>query len=76
MNKICIKEKYIKIAFILLVLIMTLTWAIIQPNNEGPDEGMKMDICKYIANHGRLPHGGEEEIRNPIWGISYGFTPI
>lgn len=76
MNKICIKEKYIKIAFILLVLIMTLTWAIIQPNNEGPDEGMKMDICQYIANHGKLPHGGEEEIRNPIWGISYGFTPI
>lgn len=76
MNKIHIKEKYIKIAFILLIFIMTLTWAIIQPNNEGPDEGMKMDICQYIANHGKLPHGGEEEIRNPIWGISYGFTPI
>ena len=76
MNKIRIKEKYIKIAFILLIFVVTLTWAIIQPNNEGPDEGMKMDICKYIANHGRLPHGGEEEIRNPIWGISYGFTPI
>lgn len=76
MNKIRIKEKYIKIAFILLIFVVTLTWAIIQPNNEGPDEGMKMDICQYIANHGRLPHGGEEEIRNPIWGISYGFTPI
>lgn len=76
MNKIRIKEKYIKIAFILLIFVVTLTWAIIQPNNEGPDEGMKMDICQYIANHGKLPHGGEEEIRNPIWGISYGFTPI
>ncbi len=76
LNKIRIKEKYIKIALILLVFMMTLTWAIIQPNNEGPDEGMKMDICQYIANHGKLPHGGEEEIRNPIWGISYGFTPI
>lgn len=76
LNKIRIKEKYIKIALILLVFMMTLTWATIQPNNEGPDEGMKMDICQYIANHGKLPHGGEEEIRNPIWGISYGFTPI
>lgn len=76
MNKIHIKEKYIKIAFILLIFAMALTWAIIQPNNEGPDEDMKMDICQYIAKYGRLPHGGEEEIRNPIWGISYGFTPI
>lgn len=74
--KLKIKEKYIKIAFILLIFTMALTWAIIQPNNEGPDEGMKMDICQYIAKYGRLPHGGEEEIRNPIWGISYGFTPI
>lgn len=70
------KEKYIKIAFIILVFAMTLTWAIIQPNNEGPDEGMKMDICQYIAKYGKLPHGGDPEIRNPIWGISYGFTPI
>lgn len=76
MNKIHIKEKYIKIAFIILIFAMTLTWAIIQPNNEGPDEGMKMDICQYIAKYGKLPHGGDPEIRNPIWGISYGFTPI
>lgn len=76
MNKIHIKEKYIKIAFILLVFIMTLTWSIIQPNNEGPDEGMKMNICQYIAKYGKLPHGGDEEIKDSIWGISYGFTPI
>ena len=76
MNKIHIKEKYMKIGFVILVFFMTLIWAIIQPNNDGPDEGMKMDICQYIAKHGSLPHGGDEEIRNDIWGISYGFTPI
>ena len=37
---------------------------------------MKMDICKYIAKHGSLPHGGDPEVRQPMWGISYGFTPI
>lgn len=75
-NKIHIKEKYFKIAFIILAFVLALTWAIIQPNNDGPDEAMKMDICKYIAKHGSLPHGGDPEVRQPMWGISYGFTPI
>lgn len=76
MKKIKIKEKYFKIAFIILAFVLALTWAIIQPNNDGPDEAMKMDICKYIAKHGSLPHGGDPEVRQPMWGISYGFTPI
>lgn len=76
MNKIHIKEKYFKIGFIILAFVLALTWAIIQPNNDGPDEAMKMDICKYIAKHGSLPHGGDPEVRQPMWGISYGFTPI
>lgn len=76
MKKIKIKEKYFKIAFIILAFVLALTWAIIQPNNDGPDEAMKMDICKYIAKHGGLPHGGDPEVRQPMWGISYGFTPI
>lgn len=76
MKKIKIKEKYFKIGFIILVFVLALTWAIIQPNNDGPDEKMKMDICKYIAKHGSLPHGGDPEVRQPMWGISYGFTPI
>lgn len=76
LNKIHIKEKYIKIGFVILIFIMTFTWAIVQPNNEGPDELMKMDVCRYIANHGTIPHGGDPEIRQPIWGISYAFTPI
>lgn len=76
MKKIKIREKYFKIGFIILVFVLALTWAIIQPNNDGPDEAMKMDICKYIAKHGSLPHGGDPEVRQPMWGISYGFTPI
>ena len=37
---------------------------------------MKWDICKYIYENNKLPHGEDEAIRNPIWGISYGFQPI
>lgn len=70
------KEKYAKILFILFIFIFACTWAIIQPNSVGPDETMKMDICKYITEHGSLPHGGDAAVRHPLWGISYGFTPI
>lgn len=70
------KEKYAKILFVLFIFLLACTWAILQPDNEGPDECMKMDICKYVAEHGSLPHGGDAAVRHPLWGISYGFTPI
>lgn len=69
-------EKYIKIIFIILMFLLSFKWSCSQPFNSGPDEGMKMDICKYIVENNKLPHGGDEAVRNPIWGISYGFTPI
>ena len=37
---------------------------------------MKWDICKYIYENNKLPHGEEESIRNQMWGISYAFQPI
>ena len=71
-----INENHVKIVFIITITIFALILAIIQPINMGPDEKMKMDICTYIASHNSLPHGGDEAIRDQIWGISYGFTPI
>lgn len=76
MKKISINEKYIKIFFVLFVFVISIIWTIYQPYNAAPDEAMKMDICEYIVKNNQLPHGGAEEVRNPIWGISYGFTPI
>lgn len=76
MKKIHINEKYIKIFFVLFVFIITVIWTIYQPYNYAPDEAMKMDVCRYIAQNGKLPHGGDPAVRNAIWGISYGFTPI
>ncbi|MEA5002691.1 MAG: DUF2142 domain-containing protein [Christensenella sp.] len=36
---------------------------------------MRYQIPQFIFENGYLPHGAEEAIRNPQWGISYGFAP-
>lgn len=69
-------EKIAKVMLAVFVFGLCLAWAIAQPYNSAPDEEMKYDVCRYLVEHGKLPHGGEESIRNPIWGISYAFTPI
>ena len=70
------KELIFKIIFIIFVFMFCFIWSMIQPYDSAPDEYMKYDVCKYIANNGSLPLGGDESIRNPIWGISYAFQPI
>lgn len=69
-------EKILKILIVVIAFVIYFTWSCSQPYNSAPDEEMKYDICKYIVKHNALPHGGDSEVRNPIWGISYGFTPI
>ena len=58
------------------MITIAITFAIIMPVNAGPDEVMKMDICKYIAYNSKLPHGTDEAIRDPRYGTSYGFSPM
>lgn len=70
------KELIFKIFFIIFVFMFCFIWSMSQPYDSAPDEYMKYDVCKYIANNGSLPLGGDESIRNPIWGISYAFQPI
>ena len=73
----CKKHKKILISIFLITLFCYyLSWTISQPFNTCPDEGMKWDICKYIYENNKLPHGEDEAIRNSIWGISYAFQPI
>lgn len=74
--KVKINEKVFKVILVIFVFVLCLAWAIAQPYNSAPDEEMKYDVCRYLVEHGKLPHGGDESIRNPIWGISYAFTPI
>lgn len=69
-------KKLIIIFFLICIFCYYLLWTVSEPYNSCPDEGMKWDICKYIYENNKLPHGDEETIRNPIWGISYAFQPI
>ena len=71
-----VKNKKWAIIYLVFLLCLSLTLAVVQPNDAGPDESMKMDVCKFIVDHGYLPHGGDESIRDELWGNSYGFTPI
>ena len=66
----------IKVLFILYILVLCTTWALTMGYNNAPDEAMKYDVCKYLVKHKALPHGGDPEIREINWGISYAFTPI
>lgn len=78
-NKKMKKETIIKIIFIIYICILCSTWAVSMGHDNvmgPPDERMKYDICNYIFKNKSLPHGGDEAVRDEIWGISYGFNPI
>lgn len=70
------KEGYLEFLFIIAFFTFSLFWSLIQPLNSSPDELMRYQIPDFIFKNGYLPHGGDESIRNAIWGTSYGFTPI
>ena len=75
--EICKKNKKIIMTIFLIGLFCYyLIWTVSQPYNSCPDEKMKWDICKYIAEHNSIPDGRDESIRDSIWGISYAFQPI
>lgn len=73
-------KKIIRNALIIIILIyvfgMCLSMAINTEYNSAPDEDMKYDVCRYIYNNSKLPHGGDESIRSAKYGISYAFMPI
>jgi len=75
MKKISRKCK-LELIIVSLAFVFYFLWSITLPYNTGPDEYMRYQIPQFIYEHGTLPHGGDSSIRNEIWGISYGFTPI
>ena len=62
--------------FVTFAFLVYFAWAFIQPFNSAPDEYMRYQISQFIYQKGFLPLGSDPEIINPIWGTSYGFTPI
>ena len=55
-------KKILITLFLICIFCYYLTWTISQPFNSCPDEGMKWDICKYIYENNKLPHGEDEAI--------------
>ena len=58
-----------------ICLAICLWWASCLPVGQAPDEAMRTPIPFYVLDHGSLPLGSDPEIRNEIWGSSYGYTP-
>jgi len=71
-----VAARHKEVLFLLFIFVFLTAWAIVLPYNGAPDEGMRYDIPYFIYQHGTLPHGGDASIRNPIWGVSYGFYPV
>lgn len=71
-----IKNNKLAILYVAFLLFISFLLSVVQPDGVGPDEHMKISICNFIADHGELPHGADEAIRDKLWGSSYGFTPI
>jgi 4-amino-4-deoxy-L-arabinose transferase-like glycosyltransferase len=69
------RYRYAALGFVILAFCVYLTWAVTQPFDTAPDESMRYQISQYIFQHQSLPFGGDPTLRNPVWGISYGFTP-
>lgn len=65
-----------ELLFLAAVFVFYTAWAVIQPFNASPDEQMRYQVVEYIRSHGTLPHGADPEIRNEMWGTSYGFNPV
>ncbi len=50
-------------------------WACQRDMSFNPDEVMRAQVPWYIYEHGKLPNGWTEEIRDSLWGFSYAFQP-
>ena len=76
--KIRVRETEFKLEMTYLILIglFLFAWAVIQPVVFSPDEQMRYKVVYYIFQHNRLPHGGDPEVMDASWGISYAFYPM
>lgn len=59
----------------IILFLMALYFSIRLDMDCAPDERMRVLISTYIYQHHCLPLGNEQEVRNIVWGFSYGYTP-
>lgn len=72
-----LSAEQIRILLLLTILLSCmLTFAVVQPFGDGPDEINRFKIVEYIYQHGTLPHGADPEVLLDGYGGSYAFQPI
>lgn len=70
------QERTWEILFLGFLFCFYMGWAYVMPFNSCPDEAMRYQVAEYIYANGKLPHGADPSIINPIWGFSYAFYPM
>ena len=61
---------------LLTAFICMMTFAIVQPYGDGPDEINRFKLVEYIYNYGKLPVGDDPEVLIDGYGGSYAFQPM
>lgn len=69
-------EQFRVLCLIFVLLACMLTFSIIQPFGDGPDEINRFKIVEYIYRHGTLPVGNDPEVLIDGYGASYAFQPM
>jgi len=68
------RERVILSCILVVLFMIYSTWACNLPMDMSPDEHMRIKVPLYILEHGCLPLGWDTEIRDALWGTSYGFS--
>lgn len=69
-------NRTLELLFLGFVFCAILSFAIIQPFGDPPDEINRFRIVNYICSHGKLPTGSDPEVLIGGFGASYAFQPI
>lgn len=69
------RQLFMEIGFVILCGCFFFIWSIVKELNYAPDEFMRYQIPQYIFEHGALPDGNMDELRNGMWGFSYAYYP-
>lgn len=72
----CFSGKSFTILYMVLTALSIFLLVMIQPFGDPPDEVNRFKVVYFIANHGYLPTGYEEETILAGYGGSYAFQPI
>ena len=72
-----LSAEHIRILLMLLTaFICMMTFAIVQPFGDGPDEINRFKLVEFIYEHGKLPVGDDPEVLIDGYGGSYAFQPM